>query len=111
MRERGWAQAFVKLSTRSPKDAPQILQRAAEAFGTQQGHLLPLQERARLLAELVQQQFPVASGEDAVALLTASARVHEDLTYALEAPRYEELELHVVLRRWDCAIPIANEFR
>jgi len=111
MAERGWDRVFVKLSTRSPKDAPQILERAAEAFRDRGGPLLPLQERARLLAELVQQQFGVSSGAEAVALLTSSARVREDLEYSLEAPCYEELSLHVVLRRYDGAIPIANEFR
>merc|ERR1712032_293110 len=45
------------------------------------------------------------------ALLTSSARIREDLEYALEAPCYEDLSLHVVLRRYDGAIPIANEFR
>ncbi|CAK0857841.1 unnamed protein product [Prorocentrum cordatum] len=95
----------------SPKDAPKILERAREAFRAREGSQLPLQERARLLAELVQQQFGVSSGAEALELLTSSARVREDLEYALEAPCYEELKLHVVLRRYDGALPIASEFR
>mmetsp|Transcript_72154 Transcript_72154/g.222913 ORF Transcript_72154/g.222913 Transcript_72154/m.222913 type:complete len:400 (+) Transcript_72154:48-1247(+) len=109
--ERGWSKAFVKLSTRSPKDSPLILARASEAFRAEERSSLPLAERARLFAELVQRQFSVASGTEAVELLTTSDRVREDLEYALEAPRYEDLGLHVVLRRWDGPIPIANEFR
>jgi len=107
----GWDQAFVKLSTRSPKDSPRILEKATAEFHAQGGPELALNERARLFAELVQRNFCVASGREAVALLTSSERVREDLDYALEAPNYEELGLHIVLRRWDGPIPIANEFR
>lgn len=107
----GWQQAFVKLSTRSPKDAPQILAKAAKDFQEQNGLKLPLQDRARTFAELVQRQFSVSSGREAVQLLTSSDRVKEDIEYALEAPRYDDLGLHLVLRRWDGPIPIANEFR
>jgi len=107
----GWSQAFVKLSTRSPKDSPQILEKAATEFHARGGPELPLNERARLFAELVQQRFCVDSGREAVELLTSSERVREDLEYALEAPEYDELGLHIVLRRWDGPIPIANEFR
>jgi len=107
----GWRQAFVKLSTRSPKDSPRILAKASAEFRDRDALALPLNERARLLAELVQRHFCIGSGREAVELLTSSDRVREDLEYALEAPSYDELGLHIVLRRWDGPIPIANEFR
>eukprot|EP00929_Paragymnodinium_shiwhaense_P052031 TRINITY_DN26099_c0_g1_i1.p1 TRINITY_DN26099_c0_g1~~TRINITY_DN26099_c0_g1_i1.p1 ORF type:complete len:355 (-),score=95.54 TRINITY_DN26099_c0_g1_i1:219-1283(-) len=111
MAELGWKQAFVKLSTRSPKDAPQILAKAAEQFHAKKGLEMRLADRVRLFAELVQQQFSVSSGREAVELLLSSERVREDLCYALECPAYDELGLHLVLRRWDGALPIASEFR
>lgn len=110
--EKGWPAAFVKLSTRSPKDAPQILAKAKADFQARDGLSVPsLSERARIFSELVQNHFSVSGGREACELLAASTRVREDLEYALEAPRYEELGLHIVLRRWDGPIPVANEFR
>mmetsp|Transcript_29291 Transcript_29291/g.91018 ORF Transcript_29291/g.91018 Transcript_29291/m.91018 type:complete len:369 (-) Transcript_29291:261-1367(-) len=109
--EHGWSKVFVKLSTRSPKDAPQILAHAAEAFRKREPFQLPLAERTRLFAELLSEQFSVSSGAEAVELLASSARVREDLEYALEAPRYDDLGLSVVLRKWDGPIPLENEFR
>jgi len=48
-----------------------------------------------------------------VELLAASDRVREDCAYALEngGDDYDELGVHLVLRRWDGAIPPSNEFR
>lgn len=110
--EQGWPAAFVKLSTRSPKDSPQILAKAKADFQAQDGLSIPsLSERARSFAELVQKHFSVSGGREACELLASSTRVREDLEYALEAPRYDDLGLHVVLRRWDGPIPVANEFR
>jgi len=107
----GWDNAFVKLSTRSPKDAQQILEKAKNEFAVHRGVSLCPNERVALFSQLVQDNFAVSCGVDAVALLLGSDRVREDLQYALEASNYEELELHIVLRRWDGAIPIEREFR
>lgn len=109
--EQGWSKVFCKLSTRSPKDAPQILAKAAKQFHAEAGLEMPVDQRVRQFAELVQQNFSVSCGRDAVDLLISSERVREDLEYALEAAGYDELGLHLVLRRWDGPLPIAREFR
>lgn len=88
-----------------------MLEKAHIEFAEQQGVSLPPNERVALFSQLVQNHFAVSSGEEAVALLLGSDRVREDLQYALEAANYEALRLHVVLRRWDGAIPIELEFR
>jgi hypothetical protein len=111
LRQHGWENAFVKLSTRSPKDAHQILEKATCQFAAQRGETLLVNERVALFSQLVQDNFAIGCGEDAVALLLGSDRVREDLEYALEASNYEELQMHIVLRRWDGAIPIEREFR
>ena len=103
--------AFVKLSTRAPKDSPQILQRASAAFVEQAGSALPANERCILFSTLVQQNFSIRGGKEAVELLAASERVREDCAWALCAPNFEELGLQVVLRRWDGAMPPSSEFR
>jgi len=109
--EKGWPQVFVKLSTRSPKDAPQILQKASATFIDRGGLSLAANERCALFSDLVQENFSVSSGNEAVDLLLASERIHEDCAYAIEAQNYDELGVHIVLRRWDGAIPSSNEFR
>merc|ERR1712232_157531 len=111
LKGQGWKQAFVKLSVRSPKDSPQILAKATEEFRARNLLEKPLQERTREFAELVQQQFAVSSGREAVGLLTSSDRIVEDLEYALEAPCFDELGPAIICRRWDGALPIASEFR
>lgn len=109
--ERKWAQAFVKLSTRAPKDAPQILEKAAITFAQQGGALLPANERCALFSTLVQQNFCISSGLEAVELLAASERIREDCAWATAAADFDELGLHIVLRRWDGAMPPSREFR
>jgi len=107
----GWTQAFVKLSTRSPKDAPQILEKASASFVAQRGETLPANDRCKLFSALVQENFCISSGPEAVELLAASERVREDCAYATESDDYSDLNVHVVLRRWDGPIPPSNEFR
>lgn len=107
----GWSQAFVKLSTRAPKDSPQILDRAKVAFEQQGGTSLPANDRCILFSTLVQENFCMHNGSEAVALLATSERIREDCAWALAAPSFEELCVQIVLRRWDGAIPPASEFR
>lgn len=112
MAEKGWDRVFVKLSTRSPKDSPVILSKAAKIYKQRGGDVIPdLLQRVTLLAQAVQESFSVRSGREAVELLLSSERVAEDLEYALQAPNFEKLGLRVVIRQWEGAIPISNEFR
>eukprot|EP00566_Odontella_aurita_P017412 CAMPEP_0113564130 /NCGR_PEP_ID=MMETSP0015_2-20120614/21445_1 /TAXON_ID=2838 /ORGANISM="Odontella" /LENGTH=270 /DNA_ID=CAMNT_0000466171 /DNA_START=108 /DNA_END=917 /DNA_ORIENTATION=+ /assembly_acc=CAM_ASM_000160 len=107
-----WDQIFVKLSTRSPKDSPLILSKAAKNFGDRGGHELPsFLERARVLAQAVQESFSVRCGGEAVELLLSSERVKEDIEYSLQAENFENLGLNIVMRKWEGPIPIENEFR
>lgn len=112
MAEKGWDRVFVKLSTRSPKDSPVILSKAAKTYKQRGGTEIPdLLQRVTLLAQAVQESFSVRSGREAVELLLTSERVVEDLEYALQAPHFEKLGLHIVIREWEGAVPISNEFR
>lgn len=110
--ELGWEKVFVKLSTRSPKDAPQIFEKAVAQFQAQVGpdendH----NKRCRLLFDLVQQNYSVASGTEALELLTSSKRVREDIEEVLKVDGFESLDFGIQLRRWDRPLPIHSEFR
>lgn len=72
---------------------------------------MPANDRCALFSSLVQQNFCVCSGPEAVEFLAASERVREDCAWATQGDDYPELRLHVVLRQWDGPVPPSNEFR
>lgn len=98
------AGVFVKLTTRSPKDSAVAIAKARNAFLTR---LLSLGERPSandrlvLLAEVMTHSLRVRTGEEAIHLLMSSARVEEDLEYALN-PDYNDFEkcMCLVVRKW-----------
>lgn len=106
--------AFVKLSTRSPKDSPIALATARQAYSKKLATLgsgLSLNDKLILLAEEVILSLKVISGREALRLLVSSDRVGEDLEYALE-PGDDGFSQRVCLlvREW-VDIPSWAEFR
>ena len=80
------AGAFVKLTTRSPKDSHVAFAKARRAYDVRERLLQPhpsANDRMILLGEVVIESLKVLSGEDAIKLLVSSTRVGEDLEYAL----------------------------
>lgn len=117
-----WKKAFVKLSTRSPKDSIHILQRG---FSTLKDKLPTeeqrqkfleqnLNDRLSLISQCIQDNFYIENGSQAMDVLISSERVLEDIVFAFSnEPKipYEKCCLHIVLRLWTDPIPITQEFR
>ena len=88
--------AFVKLSTRSPKDSKKALARAKRAYQDRLDALAAAggdtsaNARWRILCEESGRSGAVADGAGALELLLDSDRVFEDLEYALRGPPVEE---------------------
>jgi len=81
--------AFVKLSTRSPKDSKKALARAEASYHARLAaldHEADDNERWIILSEEVTKSSAVANGDEALELLLDSDRVFEDLEYALRGP-------------------------
>ena len=83
--------AFVKLSTRSPKDSKKALARAELEYSRRVQELggveqVSTNDRWRILCEETTQSGAVNNGTDALELLLDSDRVYEDLEYALRGP-------------------------
>ena len=83
--------AFVKLSTRSPKDSKKALARAELEYSRRVQELggveqVSTNDRWRILCEETTQSGAVNNGADALELLLDSDRVYEDLEYALRGP-------------------------
>mmetsp|Transcript_33557 Transcript_33557/g.57536 ORF Transcript_33557/g.57536 Transcript_33557/m.57536 type:complete len:411 (-) Transcript_33557:419-1651(-) len=81
--------AFVKLSTRSPKDSKKALARAEASYNVRLDALdqLPSEnERWIMLSEEVTKSSAIVNGDEALELLLDSDRVYEDLEYALRGP-------------------------
>ena len=90
--------AFVKLSTRSPKDSKKALARAATSYrervvvddgsatATTTTTTMNDNDKWIALSEEVTRAGAVSSGAEALELLLDSARVFEDLEYALRGP-------------------------
>jgi len=92
--------AFVKLSTRSPKDSKKALHRAHEAYlervafeggdgssgAGATGGTLSDNEKWRILCEETTKSGAVMDAHAALELLLDSDRVYEDLEYALRGP-------------------------
>jgi len=98
--------AFIKLSTRSPKDSKKALARAKQAYARRLEEMrvklgkqdvdkeeskqeVPENTRWRILSEEVTRAGAVANGAAALELLLDSERVFEDLEYALRGPPVE----------------------
>mmetsp|Transcript_21909 Transcript_21909/g.62143 ORF Transcript_21909/g.62143 Transcript_21909/m.62143 type:complete len:387 (-) Transcript_21909:159-1319(-) len=116
--------AFVKLSTRSPKDSGKALERAAAAYRARlEKEESPPDDNRRwkILSEEVTQAGAVATGADALELLLDSERVYEDLEYALRGPKThrdgagagaaQAYDMSVVARAWDPRLTLSSEFR
>jgi len=81
--------AFVKLSTRSPKDSKKALARAKASYHSRLAaldHEADDNERWVMLSEEVTKSSAIANGDEALELLLDSDRVYEDLEYALRGP-------------------------
>lgn len=123
IRDRFDGSAFVKLTTRSPKDSKTLFRKAeaallarlsAETVGGPGGgaETAAAADNARLVAfsEEMVKAAVVRSGAEAVTLLLDSERVAEDLKYA-----YDEgasvAPISLVVRAWDVRIRPQCEFR
>jgi len=103
--------AFVKLSTRSPKDAYTstvnqkmtdiYLQELKKSDGTPNGDLCAFSNAGRLVSV-------VHSGKEALEILQRSSRIREDLMRALEFP--SAFTLDIIVREWIPMLP-QQEFR
>ena len=119
--------AFVKLSTRSPKDSKKALacakaeykKRIADLGGTKS---VNANSRWRVLCEETTESGAVSNASQALALLLDSARVFEDLEYALRGPPEEKdaaigmphtksWSMQLVARAWDPRLKPESEFR
>lgn len=123
--------AFVKLSTRSPKDSKRALAKARAAYEARLSSLPACaaeddNERWKILSEEVTRAGGVASGVEGLELLLDSERVYEDLEYALRGPKEESTsqagntesqattvayDMSIVARAWDPRLKLQSEFR
>jgi len=120
--------AFVKLSTRSPKDSKKALQKAAAAYRERlsvasEEVAADDNERWQILSEEVTRAGAVNSGAAAIELLLDSERVYEDLEYALRGPKTHRTTtgeststdslygMSIVARAWDPRLTPQSEFR
>ena len=122
-----WKQAFVKLSTRSPKDSQKILTKGLNSLEskllTAKSHdaeaikkfiSKDLNLKISMFSQCVQDNFCIETGSEALEVLISSERVFEDLEYAFSnEPKipFENAGLQIVLREWTQSIPIHQEFR
>lgn len=106
--------AFVKLSTRSPKDSHVAFAKARKSYLARCPSLdasASINEKLILLSEVVIESLKVTSGEEAIKLLISSDRVGEDLQYALESGDDDFTQrISIVVREW-VEIPLWAEFR
>eukprot|EP00933_Yihiella_yeosuensis_P046555 TRINITY_DN4210_c0_g1_i1.p1 TRINITY_DN4210_c0_g1~~TRINITY_DN4210_c0_g1_i1.p1 ORF type:complete len:398 (+),score=95.61 TRINITY_DN4210_c0_g1_i1:159-1352(+) len=119
--------AFVKLSTRSPKDSRKALAKARTAYESRLSALggheaLDDNERWKILSEEVTNAGAVTNGSEAVEMLLDSERIFEDLEYALRGPKSEQqagigqpedraYDMSLVARSWDPRLTLQSEFR
>jgi len=105
---------FVRLSSRSPKDAAGVNELAflEEALKQRSGQKT-LSGRYGLLCDLFLRGMRVQTGLDGVHLLLASKRVTDDLLQALEAEDQCGIayDLSIVVRTWSVGVREDGEFR
>jgi len=115
MKINSWQKVFVKLSTRSPKDSPIIKYKAKAEFDKlfDKNIHTTFEDKIILFGNLVQKNFASDSGRESIELMISSQRVFEDLRYALEGKEddYTKFGVNVVIREWNEAVPLENEFR
>ena len=106
--------AFVKLSTRSPKDSHIAFAKARTAYDSRVssfGSNASGNDKLTLLAEVVIESLRVRNGDEAIKLFVSSDRVGEDLEYALEPGDLDfNKRISLVIREW-VEIPLWAEFR
>eukprot|EP01124_Arcella_intermedia_P007952 TRINITY_DN14936_c0_g2_i1.p1 TRINITY_DN14936_c0_g2~~TRINITY_DN14936_c0_g2_i1.p1 ORF type:complete len:340 (-),score=85.34 TRINITY_DN14936_c0_g2_i1:14-1033(-) len=103
--------AFVRCSTRSPKDSQvslakckQILLDQLKAEG-EEGQSSNSKLKALLKAAIG--GMKVQTGKEAIELLSTSERIYEDLSAELEKPDFHQL---IIVRKWE-EIPLMHEYR
>ena len=106
--------AFIKLSTRSPKDSLVAFDKARKAYQSCVGSLgenPQVNDKLHLLSTKVGESLLVKNGKEAINLLISSDRVGEDLEYALEKSDEDFTKsICLVLQEW-VDIPQWAEFR
>jgi len=113
--------AFVKLSTRSPKDVvedniallEELLIKNLTALKMTTGDIKPT-ENEQLIAYMksVHESLSVKNGDSALVLLTLSERIYTDLDQFLEAlTETENFDMHLIVRKWIPEITPDTEFR
>lgn len=102
--------AFIKLSTRSPKDSRSIFAKAVEAYKSVDTSEMSLNERAILLQEKTRLASKVTNGEEALTILLDSDRVAEDLKFAVENKEEAE-EVFIVVRDFSEEVTPRTEIR
>ena len=113
--------AFVKLSSRSPKDSVSIFERAVQRFKDLDKASMTENEKWIALSESVRLACKVTNGAEAIAILLDSRRVAEDLKYAANAeesggdPQQKQAEgridVSLVVRSFDDDVTAKTEFR
>jgi len=109
----GDAGAFVRLSTRSPKDSAIAHDRTMKFFEEElqkMGKGADKDENSRLIALIKASTLAlrIFSGAEAMELIIKSERSNEDLLLALEFP--DTWDMKAIIRKW-VTIPPAMEFR
>ena len=106
--------AFVKLSTRSPKDSHLAFAKARKAYLEKAKSIPPdtsINDKLIQLAEIVIGSLCVRNGDEAIKLFISSDRAGEDLEYALESGEDSFKQTTcIVVREW-VDIPQWAEFR
>jgi hypothetical protein len=114
MLQNNWDKSFVKLSTRSGKDSPVLMQLAlkefTEVYSKEFLSTKSFEEKIILFYNCRQRAMAVKNGEEAIPILITSERIYEDLLYALEK-NFEASDMHIIIREWKCEIPLESEFR
>ena len=116
------SRAFVKLSTRSPKDSKLVLSKAAMGYKqsvsrrSHEPETLNNNMKWIILSEEVANASAVDDASSALDLLLDSYRVYQDLEYALEGlaeddGTSEKWNVSLVARAWDPRISPQSEFR
>lgn len=131
------SKVFVKLSTRSPKDSSKVLRRAKTAYyrrakieleASEDNSPLAENSKWRILCEEVTRASSVSDAEEAMLFLLDSARIYEDLEYALSGPIRKpgtaseqddgmpmvgdrNLPVNLAVRAWDPRLKPESEFR
>lgn len=110
------SKAFIKLSTRSPKDSTAAYRLAKSKYKEIEKSKMTENDRYICFSELMRQGCKVTNGLEAIELLTTSKRVAEDIKYLYEGMKEtkddnETLDLKLVVRSFDDTVVAATEFR